>query len=118
MAIADIFLDTYPYNGATTTLEALWAEIPTVTRVGEQFASRNAYGFMMNTNIQEGIAWTDEEYITWGVKLATNEDLRRDISWKLRQSKRKSPLWNSKQFTKEMENAYQQMWQIYLEENQ
>lgn len=118
LAIADIFLDTYPYNGATTTLEALWAEIPTVTRVGEQFASRNAYGFMMNANIQEGIAWTDEEYITWGVKLAKNENLRRDISWKLRQSKRKSPLWNSKQFTKEMENAYQQMWQIYLEENQ
>lgn len=116
LAIADVVLDTYPYNGATTTLETLWMEIPLVTRVGEQFAARNSYTFMMNAGIKEGIAWSDEEYIKWGIKLGTDEELRKQISWKLKQSKKTSPLWNGKQFTREMEKAYQQMWEIYVSE--
>ena len=113
LRIADVMLDTYPYNGATTTLETLWMEIPLVTRVGEQFAARNSYTFMINAGITEGIAWSDEEYIEWGIKLGTDENLRKEVSWKLRQSKKTSPLWNGKQFTREMEKAYQQMWEIY-----
>lgn len=66
LAIADVVLDTYPYNGATTTLETLWMCIPLVTRVGEQFASRNSYTMMVNAGISEGIAWTDAEYVEWG----------------------------------------------------
>jgi len=88
LQIADVVLDTSPYNGATTTLETLWMEIPLVTRVGEQFAARNSYTFMMNAGITEGIAWSDEEYIEWGIKLGTDENLRKEISWKLRRSKK------------------------------
>jgi len=115
LAIADIVLDTYPYNGATTTLETLWMEIPMVTKVGEQFASRNSYTMMVNAGLTEGIAWNDEEYVEWGIRLGRDENLRKQVSWKLRQSKRTAPLWNAKQFTREMERAYQQMWQIYVE---
>lgn len=115
LGIADIVLDTYPYNGATTTLETLWMCIPMVTRVGEQFAARNSYTMMMNAGITEGIAWTDEEYVEWGVRLGKDEALRQQIAWKLRQSRKTAPLWNGKQFTREMENAYTQMWQRYVE---
>ncbi len=115
IGIADIVLDTYPYNGATTTLETLWMEIPMVTRVGQQFASRNSYTMMVNAGINEGIAWSDEEYVEWGVRLGTDEVLRQQVAWKLRKSKQTAPLWNGKQFTREMEKAYQQMWQIYLD---
>jgi predicted O-linked N-acetylglucosamine transferase (SPINDLY family) len=114
LSIADIVLDTYPYNGATTTLETLWMCIPMVTRVGEQFAARNSYTMMMNAGITEGIAWTDEEYVQWGVRLGKDETLRQEIAWKLRQSRKTSPLWNGKQFTREMEKAYTQMWDIYM----
>jgi predicted O-linked N-acetylglucosamine transferase (SPINDLY family) len=114
LGIADVVLDTYPYNGATTTLEVLWMGIPLVTRVGEQFAARNSYTMMMNAGITEGIAWTDEEYVEWGVRLGKDEALRQQVAWKLRQSKQTSPLWNGKQFTREMENAYEQMWQRYM----
>ncbi|MGY6529576.1 MAG: O-linked N-acetylglucosamine transferase, SPINDLY family protein [Cyanobacterium sp.] len=114
LQIADVVLDTYPYNGATTTLETLWMEIPLVTRVGEQFAARNSYTYMMNAGITEGIAWSEEEYIEWGIKFGTDENLRKEVSWKLRQSKKTSPLWDAKQFTREMEKAYQQMWEIYV----
>jgi predicted O-linked N-acetylglucosamine transferase (SPINDLY family) len=115
LAIADVVLDTFPYNGATTTLETLWMEVPMVTRVGQQFASRNSYTMMVNAGINEGIAWTDEEYVEWGIRLGTDEALRQQVAWKLRKSKQFAPLWNGKQFTRQMEKAYEQMWQIYLD---
>jgi predicted O-linked N-acetylglucosamine transferase (SPINDLY family) len=116
LGIADVVLDTYPYNGATTTMETLWMCIPMVTRVGQQFAARNSYTMMMNAGITEGIAWTDEEYLEWGIKLGKDEKLRQEISWKLRKSKQTAPLWNAKQFTREMEKAYEAMWQRYIED--
>ncbi|MCU0549198.1 MAG: tetratricopeptide repeat protein [Leptolyngbya sp. Prado105] len=115
LALADIVLDTFPYNGATTTLETLWREIPIVTRVGEQFAARNSYGMMMNVGVTEGIAFSDREYIEWGVRLGTDAALRQSVVSKLHQSKRSAPLWNGKQFAREMEQAYKQMWAIYTE---
>ncbi|MEA5578498.1 hypothetical protein [Anabaena sp. UHCC 0451] len=115
LAIADIVLDTYPYNGATTTLETLWMGIPLVTRVGEQFAARNSYTMMMNVGVTEGIAWSDEEYVEWGVRLGKDEKLRQEIVWKLRKSRQTSPLWNGKKFAREMEKAYLQMWEIYID---
>jgi len=113
LSIADIVLDTYPYNGATTTLETLWMCIPIVTRVGEQFAARNSYTMMINAGIIEGIARSDQEYVEWGIKLGMNETLRQQIYWKLKSARKTAPLWNSRQFTKEMEQAYIQMWEIY-----
>ncbi len=113
MAIADIVLDTYPYNGATTTMETLWLGIPMVTQVGEQFSARNSYTMMMNAGITEGLAWNAAEYVQWGVKLGTDVDLRKEVAWKLRQSRKTSRLWDGRQFAREMENAYRQMWEIY-----
>ncbi|NER99120.1 MAG: O-linked N-acetylglucosamine transferase, SPINDLY family protein, partial [Symploca sp. SIO1B1] len=97
------------------TLEALWMGIPLVTRVGEQFAARNSYTMMMNVGVTEGIAWTDEEYIEWGIRLGKEPKLRQKISWQLRQSRQTAPLWNGEQFTREMEAAYEQMWKDYLQ---
>ncbi len=117
LQIADIVLDTYPYNGATTTLETLWAGVPLVTRVGQQFAARNSYAFMMNVGVTEGIAWTDEEYVEWGIRFGKDELLRQQVAWKLKQSRHTSPLWNARQFTRDMEDAYREMWAIYAETN-
>ncbi len=114
LAIADVVLDTFPYNGATTTLETLWMEIPIVTKVGEQFAARNSYTMLVNAGITEGIAWTDDDYVEWGIRLGKDAALRQQIAWKLKQSKKTAPLWNGKQFTREMEKAYEQMWATYL----
>jgi predicted O-linked N-acetylglucosamine transferase (SPINDLY family) len=69
---------------------------------------------MMNAGITEGIAWTDEEYVEWGIRFGKDEALRQQVAWKLRQSRQTSPLWNAHQFTREMENAYEQMWQRYI----
>jgi len=111
LQIADVVLDTYPYNGATTTLETLWMGVPLVTRVGEQFAARNSYTMLKNVGVEAGIAWTDEEYVEWGVRLGKDAALRQQIHWALLRSRQTSPLWNAKQFTREMERAYEQMWE-------
>ncbi len=116
LQIADVVLDTYPYNGATTTLETLWMGIPLVTKAGKTFSSRNSYAFLKQVGVDEGIAWTDKEYVEWGIRLGTDEKLRQRVAWKLAQSRKTSPLWNAKQFTRDMENAYQQMWSIYAEQ--
>lgn len=109
LAIADVVLDTFPYNGATTTLETLWMGIPLVTRVGEQFAARNSYTMLKNAGIEAGIAWTDAEYVEWGVRLGTDAALRQQIHWQLNQSRQTAPLWNGKQFARDMEAAYREM---------
>jgi predicted O-linked N-acetylglucosamine transferase (SPINDLY family) len=111
LAIADVVLDTYPYNGATTTLEVLWMGIPLVTRVGEQFAARNSYTFMLNAGITEGIAWNEEEYLHWGIRFGREEDLRKRVQWQLKKSRQHAPLWDARKFTQEMEAAYTQMWE-------
>ncbi len=115
LAIADVILDTYPYNGATTTMEALWMCIPLVTKVGQQFAARNSYTMMINAGITEGIAWDDQEYIDWGIRLGNEENLRKEVFWKLKESRKTSPLWNAAKFTRDIESAYEQMWQIYVQ---
>jgi predicted O-linked N-acetylglucosamine transferase (SPINDLY family) len=117
LSIADIVLDTFPYNGATTTLETLWMGIPMVTQVGQQFAARNSYTFMLNAGIEEGIAWSQEEYIEWGIKLGLDRELRDKIAGKLRSGRTTAPVWNAKQFTLDMEDAYRQMWAIYQEQS-
>jgi predicted O-linked N-acetylglucosamine transferase (SPINDLY family) len=113
LQIADIALDTYPYNGATTTLEILWAGIPLVTRVGNTFSSRNSYTFLRNLAVTEGISWTNEEYVEWGIRFGKEAYLRQQISWKLKHSRHISPLWNTKEFAYNMENAYNKMWHCY-----
>lgn len=113
LAIADVVLDTYPYNGTTTTLETLWMGIPVVTRVGQQFASRQGYTLLMNVGVTEGIAWTDEDYVEWGIRLGKDSRLRQDVAWKLRRSRQNAPLWNAEKFTRDLEDAYRQMWELY-----
>ena len=118
LAIADVVLDTFPYNGATTTLETLWMGIPMVTQVGQQFAARNSYTFMLNAGITEGIAWSQAEYIEWGIKLGLDRSLRDKIHGKLKSGRTTAPVWNSKQFTRDLEQAYRDMWAQYQEQQQ
>ena len=116
LSIADIVLDTYPYNGATTTLETLWVGIPIVTKVGDQFAARNSYTMLINVGVSEGIAWDDRTYIEWGIRFGIDPDLRQRVADKLNQARHTSPLWQAAQFTQSIELAYEQMWMKFIEQ--
>ncbi|VXD11367.1 conserved hypothetical protein [Planktothrix serta PCC 8927] len=111
-AIADILLDSYPYNGGTHTLEALWFNVPVVTRKGEQFLSRMGYSFLQGLSIPEGIAESWKDYINWGVRLGQDESLRKSVQEKLIQSKQSeplAPLWNPQQFAQNLYDILQQL---------
>ena len=103
-AIADILLDSYPYNGGTHTLEALWFNVPVVTLKGKQFLSRMGYSFLQGVNIEAGIAESWEAYIEWGIELGKNQKLRHSIQQQLIQSKQQkqlASLWNPQQFAQD-----------------
>jgi predicted O-linked N-acetylglucosamine transferase (SPINDLY family) len=87
--------------------------IPMVTQVGQQFSARNSYTFMLNAGITEGIAWSEQEYIDWGIKLGLDRELRWQIKGKLHAARATAPVWNAKQFTLDMEQAYREMWAKY-----
>jgi predicted O-linked N-acetylglucosamine transferase (SPINDLY family) len=113
LALADIVLDTFPYNGATTTMEALWMERPLVTLVGEQFAARNSYTMLINAGVEAGIAWSPEEYVAWGVRLGLDAALRSSVVEQLHRAKTEQPLWQGRQFARDVEAAYQSMAQRF-----
>jgi predicted O-linked N-acetylglucosamine transferase (SPINDLY family) len=117
LQIADVILDTYPYNGATTTLEALWMGVPIVTRLGQQCAARNSYTFMAQVGVTDGIATTDNEYVHWGTRFGNEPQLRQKVNAQLRQSRHTASVWDTKQFVRDMEDAWQEMWEIYKQKN-
>lgn len=99
--IADILLDSYPFNGVTHTLEALWFGLPVVTYVGEQLYSRASYSFMKNVGVYEGFAYSWNEYIEWSVKLSQDINLRQKIKETLIKAKHEeslASLWNPQKF--------------------
>ncbi len=109
---ADILLDSYPYNGGTHTLEALWFNLPLVTRVGELCLARMGYSFLNTLGIEGGIAWSWEEYIDWGVRLGQELKLRQDIRHQLirsKQPKHLSPLWNPGKFAQDMYGIFENL---------
>jgi predicted O-linked N-acetylglucosamine transferase (SPINDLY family) len=110
--VADVLLDSYPYNGGTHNLEALWSTIPVVTRAGEQYLSRMGYAFLKALNLDIGVAWSWEEYTSLGIQLGQNPNLRHQIRAHLAQAKQPetlAPLWNPRKLAQEMYQVFQQL---------
>ncbi len=108
-AIADVSLDSYPYNGGTHNVEAFWCNLPLVTRVGDQAFARMGLSFLNTLGITAGIASSWEEYVDWGVRFGLDHDLRQSVREQLEQSKLKSeqgdrlsPLWNPKKYAADL----------------
>ena len=111
--IADVLLDSYPYNGGTHNLEALWSNLPIITRAGEQYLSRMGYSFLQNVNLDVGVAWSWEEYTEWGIKLGKDNGLRNSVREHLQKSKNLdnlAPLWNPKKLAKDMYQIFSELY--------
>ena len=110
--IADIFLDSYPYNGGTHNLEALWFNLPVVTHKGEQSFARMGYSFVQAIGINEGVANNWDEYIAWGVRYGLEPELRSSVRHYLIDSKdpaNLAPLWNPQKLAQDMYNLFQNL---------
>ena len=105
----DIALDTFPYNGTTTTFEALWMGVPVVTLSGKRHASRVGASIMTHIGLKEFIAMTERQYIDKAVGLARDLELLASLRKRMRGKMGRSPLSNPASFARKMEKAYRKM---------
>jgi predicted O-linked N-acetylglucosamine transferase (SPINDLY family) len=103
---ADLCLDTLPYNGGTTTSDALWAGLPVLTLVGEAFASRVAASLLTAIGLPELIATTQQRYEQLAIELALSPQRLAQIRSRLRDNRLTSPLFDTPRFTRNLEAAY------------
>lgn len=109
----DIALDTWPYNGATTTCEALWMGVPVLSLSGERHASRMGLSILHTVGLAD---WVSDEVLTLVEKvqqvLQAPETLC-DLRFALRERLLSSPIGKAHDFTANLERLYRQAWQTY-----
>ncbi|MBF0329963.1 MAG: tetratricopeptide repeat protein [Nitrospirae bacterium] len=102
----DIALDTFPYNGTTTTCEAIWMGVPVITLEGNDHRSRVGVSLLSNAGLKEFIAKDVDEYINIAVELANDRERLKILRKTLRNNLIDSPLMDVYKFTHNIENCY------------
>jgi predicted O-linked N-acetylglucosamine transferase (SPINDLY family) len=105
--LADLFLDTLPYNAGTTASDALWSGLPVLTQIGETFAGRVAASVLTAIGLPELITETSRSYESMAIQLATRPEMLRRIGRKLAANRLTHPLFDIDRFTRHIEAAYQ-----------
>jgi len=111
----DVALDSFPYNGATTTFEALWMGVPVVTLVGDTHVSRVGKSILATLGFDNLIADTPEAFVTICQTLANDIDYIQNFRQTIREKMQASPLMDAKTFTKQLEEIYQRIWNNWCE---
>jgi len=106
----DVALDTVPYNGHTTSLDALWMGVPVVTLVGPTVVGRAGKSQLLNLGLPELAATTPEQYVAVAIGLAHDLQLVHQLRATLRERMRRSVLTDARRFAREVEAAYRTMW--------
>lgn len=109
-ADVDIALDPVPYNGGTTTLQALWMGVPVVVKEGQNFVSRMGASFMRAAGLPEWVAASDEDYVAIAVRMAADRQALLQLKAGLRARLQAAPAWDIDQYTRDMERALRAMW--------
>jgi protein O-GlcNAc transferase len=113
--LADLFIDTWPYNAHTTASDALWAGLPVLTRTGNSFASRVAASLLKAIGLLELITDNDHDYEELAVTLAQDPVRLGRLKNKLAANRLTYPLFDCKKFTRSLESAYQAVMERYWE---
>jgi len=111
----DICLDTFPYNGHTTSLDALWMGVPTVTLTGHTVVGRAGVSQALNVDLPELIATTQEEFVAIASGLARQLEHLSELRRTLRERLRESPLMDGPRFARNLEAAYRDVWRRFCE---
>ena len=106
----DIALDPFPYNGITTTCDALWMGVPMLTLPGNTPASRAGLGLLTVAGVPEFIAQSEDHYIDLAKELATDLPRLKTLRSTLRAQTLASPLMNAPRFARNLESAYREIW--------
>ena len=112
-SLADIFLDTYPYNAHTTAVDSLKSGVPVITLIGQSFASRVAASLLNAIGMPELITISQNSYENLAIELAKNPQKLLEIKQKLLNNSFTTPLFDTPRFTKNLEAAYSKMYSNY-----
>ena len=110
--LADLFLDTLPYNGHGTTSDMLWAGLPVLTCAGSTFAGRVAGSLLHAVGLPELVTASLEEYQALALKLARGDRLLGELRARLQRNRASAPLFDTDRFRRHIESAYRTMWEI------
>jgi predicted O-linked N-acetylglucosamine transferase (SPINDLY family) len=105
----DIALDTVPYNGGTTTCDALWMGVPVITLPGGRFCSRMGASILKTVGLDEFVAADADDYVRLATTLAFDRPELRTLRSSLRNQIQNSLLCNSEKFTHDFEQTIQTM---------
>jgi predicted O-linked N-acetylglucosamine transferase (SPINDLY family) len=111
--LADLFLDTLPYNAHTTASDALWTGLPVLTRMGVTFASRVAASLLHAMNLPDMIVATEAEYEEIAVALALDRQRYTALRKRVEENRKSAPLFNCERFTHYLESAYGAIFERY-----
>jgi len=106
----DVGLDTFPYNGHTTSLDSFWMGVPVVTLAGKTLVGRGGLSQLSNLGLTELIAQTPQQYVEIADHLAKDLNRLVEIRGTLRSRMESSPLMDAPRFARNMEAAYREMW--------
>jgi predicted O-linked N-acetylglucosamine transferase (SPINDLY family) len=106
----DLGLDTFPYNGQTTTLDAIWLGVPVVTIIGQTSAARAGASLLWNLGTPELVAESPDQFVSIAVELANDLERLSRYRTSLCQQLKKSPLMDAPRFAGNVEAAYRTMW--------
>ena len=104
--LADLTLDTFNYNAHTTGSDSLWSGVPIVTKIGKSFPARVGASLVSAVGLEELITHNVDDYENLAVDLAKNKKRLTKIKANLTKNKAKKGLFNTEQFTKDLENCY------------
>jgi protein O-GlcNAc transferase len=110
LGLADLMLDTLPYNAHATASDALWAGVPVVTCKGEAFAGRVASSLLHAAGLPELVTASLADYESLALALALDGNARGALREKLIRNRARTPFFDSARHTQMMEAAYRQMW--------
>jgi predicted O-linked N-acetylglucosamine transferase (SPINDLY family) len=111
LSLADLFLDTLPYNAHATACDALWAGVPVVTLQGESFAGRVGASLLTAAGLPELIAQSPAEYEATALRLARDSAALASVKQKLAENRKTQKLFDTARFTRNLEAAYTAMWE-------
>jgi predicted O-linked N-acetylglucosamine transferase (SPINDLY family) len=109
-AEVDVILDTFPYPGGTTTCEALWMGVPTLTLAGNTMLERQGAAFLTIAGLPDWIVPNKSAYVDRAIAVASDLTRLADLRSTLRQQVLASPLFDAPRFARRLEDALWQMW--------
>ena len=109
----DVALDPFPYNGATTTCEALWMGVPVITLAGNAHRGRVGASLLNAVGLGRFVAETPEQYLTLAAGLAADPDHLAELRTTLRRQVNESSLCDAPAFARKVEAAYRNMWHAW-----